>query len=164
MDQTQIMKCVQDTATKVGVDPDLAMAIAMVESGGYPLAIRFEPSWKYFYQPELFAHKNGLSMPTEQVLQASSFGAMQVMGAVARERGFIGNLLELVTDPELAISYAVKHLKGFVDRYPALPSAISAYNQGSPRKIDVGDGAGVKFRNQAYVDSVLARMSLLKKI
>lgn len=164
MDQAQVLQCIRETATKLGVDPDLATAIAMVESGGWPLAVRFEPKWKYFYQIEFFAHKNGSSVVTEQFLQACSFGPMQIMGTVARELGHQGPMLELVAKPPLAVELSIRHLRGFLNKHDSVPSAVAAYNAGTPKKLEVGPGAGVKFVNQAYVDKVLARMKLLKKI
>lgn len=158
MTEGEVIGYIEFSAGKLGVRPELARAIGCVESRYNPLAVRFEPEWRYPYQPELYAKLLGLTESTERTLQAMSYGPLQVMGAICRELGFQGNLLELAADPTLAIEFGVKKLKKCVDQFGDGPSAIAAYNAGSPRKVDLGSGAGVRFVNQSYVDQVLARM------
>jgi soluble lytic murein transglycosylase-like protein len=158
MTQEDILAAVQSEAVRIGVPPKLARAIALVESGGNPLAIRYEPAWSYFFQPELFASRNGITVATEKVLQASSFGVMQTMGSVTRELGFNGPLLELAVYPELAIKYGCLKLKSCLDRWGGPSAAIAAYNAGTPRKRDLGPGAGYAYANQPYVDAVMSHL------
>jgi len=160
----QVIEAIRSAAEREGVDPRLATAIALVESGGDPLAIRFEPNWKYFYQPEILAHRNRITQDTERVLQSCSYGALQVIGAVVREQGFQGTLMELAYRPELAIHHGVKKLKSCLERFGSVPSAIAAYNAGTPRKIEIGPGAGVKFVNQDYVTKVLSHLDTLTPV
>ena len=74
------------------VEPALIMAIVSVESGGDPCATRYEPHYHYLFKPETFAKLNRITENTEIIQQKTSWGLMQVMGGVARERKFIGPL------------------------------------------------------------------------
>lgn len=139
---------IEVAAAEFRVDTDLLTAICTVESSLEPLAMRFEPGWRYFYQVVDFAELNRITPETERVLQASSFGLGQVMGAVMREHGYTGPLQRALSDPLLAVRYSAKHLRRFLDKYTEV-EAISAYNQGSPRKTPGG-----LFENQRYVDKV----------
>lgn len=93
-----------------------------------------------------------LSRHTEFVQQKTSWGPMQVMGAVAREMGFNGYFPELCSP--LGLYYACKHLRRLADRFLAShgwDGVAAAYNAGSPRK-----GADGRWVNQGYVDKLRA--------
>lgn len=143
-----ISSWIDQAALEQKVDLNLLIAICTVESGLEPLAMRYEPGWRYFCQVTDFAEKNNITPDTERVLQASSFGLGQVMGAVMREHGYTGPLQRALSDPLLAVRYSAKHLKKFLEKYTE-EEAISAYNQGSPRRTPGG-----MFENQRYVDKV----------
>ena len=130
------------------VDPDLAVAIAETESSFDEYACRFEANWKYAFNCESFANNAKISEDTERMLQMCSFGMMQVMGTVARELGFRGNLLHL-TKPELGIRFGCLKLKELLAKYSYQDDVIAAYNSGSPRKIQDG-----RYYNQTYVNKV----------
>ena len=68
-------------AQSSGLPRELVHAVCMVESSMNQWAIRFEPSYKWFY-----GQQDSLSA-TERAGQQMSWGLMQVMGAVARECG-----------------------------------------------------------------------------
>lgn len=148
MDKAKAEMLIRSVSNLVGVDPDLACAIAEKESAFDEWAVRYEPGWKYVYNTEMFARKCNISALTEERLQMHSFGMMQIMGTVAREQGFNGNLLEL-TKPEIGLKFACLKLRDLSRRYPKQADAISSYNQGSPRKLNG------KYLNQKYVDDVL---------
>lgn len=144
-------------AKDLGLDADLVSAMITVESSGNPWVTRYEPGWSYFYRIEKFSELLRITQISERVLQATSFGPLQVMGSVARELGFQGYLTEL-TIPEIAIKYGCLKFKQCLTRYPEIWDAVSAYNQGSPRK------EGVKYLNQEHVDKVAKRYALLKSM
>ena len=150
---------IQQVALVEGIDPDLLTAICKHESAFEPLAIRYEPGWKYFYFPREYAEKLNISVETERALQACSFGLCQVMGAVMRERGFEGPLVQCFVDPSLALKFGAKHLKAFLQRYDTEEDAIAAYNAGSPRKT-----AGGMYVNQRYVDVVSTTLRALRAL
>lgn len=131
-----------------GLDHTLIAAIIQIESSGNRYAMRFEPDWGYISNAPDFAKQIGSSIRTEEVMQSTSWGVMQVMGTVARELGHQGWLSELC-DLKTGIDYGCKHLKAKIQLY-GLPDGIAAYNAGSPRKNDKG-----RFINQAYVDKIL---------
>jgi len=129
----------------------------MKESSGDPHALRFEPAWKLYKDPVLFCAKNRTTVETEKSMQAHSFGLMQAMGCVMRERGFQGPWA-LAFDLDINLQAGCKHLKIFIDRCGGDEAqAIASYNAGSPRRNNEG-----KFVNQDYVDGVFKFMNSLK--
>lgn len=132
------------------VDPCLVRAIIDTESSWNPKAIRFEPNWKYLWFAREFSEKLQVPYDEEVRLQSSSLGLMQIMGGVARELGFTGNLNDLF-DPAVNLQYGIKKLQKLLKKYPDEMDAISSYNQGHPAK-----SAGGMYLNQRYVDKVSA--------
>lgn len=158
MTTPEIIGIIVAAATRAGVDPDLACAIAKVESSYNPWAIRFEPKWSYPYDVAACALKTGVTAETEGTLQACSWGLMQIMGAVAREMGF-DETMPALCDPDRAVLYGCLHLKRFLTRYAGdEPSAIAAYNAGSARK-----GPDGRFVNQDYVDRVTRELATIRR-
>lgn len=160
MTSQDILDLVKRKAAELGVDPDLACAIAVKESAClWPKCnTRYEPKFPYFHKPEEFALFNGVSVETEKREQATSWGPMHVMGAVARELGF-KQPLPLLFQAEQGIHYGLLKLKQLAERYSNELSVIAAYNAGSPRKLPDG-----KYTNQEYVDSVWDRIKRLRCI
>ncbi|MCC8991727.1 MAG: transglycosylase SLT domain-containing protein [Streptococcus sp.] len=130
-------------------------AICQVESGFNTHAIRYEPDFFTTYiVPCKIKEYPPCSYRTEQRARAMSWGLMQIMGQVARERGFSGAFLSELCLPEVGIEYGCRQLRYFADRYYAeqgWPGVIAAYNAGSPRK----DATGY-YVNQKYVNHVQA--------
>jgi len=141
---------VRDRAIHYGLDPDLAEAIATVESGLKPWVVRYEAHYRWLWHVPDMAHKLGITTDTERALQSMSYGPMQIMGAVCRELGYLGHLTSLPGQDELTIDYACQHLKSLARRFGNEPSDLAAaYNAGSPRKEKTG-----MYGNQQYVDKV----------
>lgn len=147
----------QHVARPYPIEPELLYAFAMVESSLDPNTCRFEPAWSYHYNVSKYAKKCQITRDTEKVLQSISWGLMQVMGTVAREHGFERHLTEL-TSPYLNLDIAIQKIMELQAKYEDIADVISSYNQGFPRKM--GDG---KYRNQAYVDKVLAVYQRISK-
>ena len=122
-------------------DPYLVAAFCEVESGFNTYAIRYEPHYRWLVGENL--------SPTEEISQKTSWGLMQVMGAVARERGLRSKYLSALTEPKIGIRFGCAHLAWFRDKkgYSG-DDMIAAYNAGSPRKKN-----GI-YVNQGYVDKV----------
>lgn len=159
-------------AVKHRLPIELVTAIASVESNFNDHAIRYEPPYRYLWdvrQAKPFrqlrpAELNDDRAPadfrsilgsrhTEWVGQQMSWGAMQIMGAVARENGFSGWFPELCG--EEGIEFGCRHLAALYRRFHdkwGMDGVISAYNAGSPRKV------GGVFVNQSYVDKVRKQM------
>jgi soluble lytic murein transglycosylase-like protein len=154
-----ILKLIREEAEKEGIDPYLWQAICTVESSLNPMAVRYEPHYRWLYFVPENASRLGVSRDTEEVLQKMSFGLCQVMGAVMREAGFAGQFGECFKDPKIPLIYGLKHFKKYVARYQTMTEAVSAYNQGSNKKSQSG-----MFLNQSYVDKVYKIYSGLTKI
>lgn len=140
---------VQDISQDFGLDHLIVASIIMVESSGNPCAVRFEPGWKYHWKVKDFAKMIKSTVQTEEKMQATSFGYMQVIGTVAREHGHEGYLTDLC-DPKIGITYGCKHLKKKLLKYGSIEDAVAAYNAGNVRKKWNG-----KYDNQHYVDKVM---------
>jgi soluble lytic murein transglycosylase-like protein len=149
MEMTQsYIKVVESEALSQGIDSDLAIAIASVESNFDPWAVRFESRWKYLLDVEKYARNLVISQDTERVLQSCSWGLMQVMGSVARELGYNGHLAKLCL-AESGAYYGCKMLVKLSKRNTEEADLIAAYNAGSARR-----KANGKYVNQEYVDKV----------
>lgn len=140
-------KIIEKYSKKYDVPVGLIKAIIEIESGGNTYAIRYEKNYRWLVKPLKQFHWH---TPTERISQKTSWGLMQIMGAVARERGFEGRYLAELCNPELGIKYGTKHLKWQYNRYDNWEDTISAYNRGNNGKDDNGD-----YFNQEYVDKVM---------
>lgn len=142
---------------KYFLNPNIIASIIMTESSNNRFALRFEPRYKYFFKIKENAAIAKTSEITEATLQMFSFGLTQIMGGVAREYGLTGSMLQL-TDVAINLDFCGKHLKRFYDRYKTEEDMLASYNAGSPVKLPSG-----LYKNQNYVDKVLAYKSLLDK-
>lgn len=138
------------------LQPELIAAIIQSESGGNPNAIRFEPHYKYLFEINEISMKVGCTPPTMEILQKTSWGLMQVMGATAYGLGLSKepevNLrwASSLLIPEMGIEYGCRLLYALFSRYRSKEDVVSAYNAGSPRR-----GSDLRYVNQKYVDRVM---------
>lgn len=142
-----------------GLPPALVRAVVAVESEGNPWATRYEPA---FYDRYISSSKiksiPPCSVSTEARLRATSFGLLQIMGAVARERGFDAPFLTALCDPDTGLEFGCRHLGWLAQQYRdkfGWEGVIAAYNAGSPRKLPDG-----RWVNYPYVDKVRAEGGL----
>ena len=148
LEKHELRRIVEAAAQKNGCDPDVAIAIAMIESSWDTYAVKYEPNWKYLESVEAHAKADHITGETELQLQKFSWGLMQVMGSVARELGFT-LALPMLCIPEFGAEYGTKKLAKLFRRYPSELDVIAAYNAGSPRKTEHGF-----YVNQGYVNKV----------
>jgi len=171
-----------DAARLAGLPAEYALAVVSVESGGQQWAYNPEPRYRYLWDvaagkpfraltpaelasrfpPDDFRAPPGADPDAEYWGQSASWGLMQIMGAVARERGFRGQFLPALCDPLENLRIGCRVLFSCFERFGKAPAAIAAYNAGSPRYIDGTrniDGPRT-FVNQAYVDKVLKAAEL----
>jgi soluble lytic murein transglycosylase-like protein len=143
----EIKRIAKEKAEEFGIEPALVLAFVMVESSGNPLATRYEANfYKRYIAPML--HENAISLE-EATGRATSYGLIQIMGQVAREKGFKESF-ETLLIPEVGLHWGLKHLKRFIKKYPDnLDDAIASYNAGSPRKKADGN-----YVNQGYVNKI----------
>ena len=152
MDNTELTTLIKAAAARRSLPWELVYAICQVESSLNPSAIRHEPRYRWL------VGDNETMSPTERQDQMTSWGLMQVMGAVARELGHTGPLSDLL-DPPTGLFYGCLHLRRFRAKYDIWPDVIAAYNAGSPRRVAGQIGPYV---NQSYVDKVLAAWNNLE--
>ena len=89
----------------------LVLAVCEHESSWETYAVRYEPGFYARYIEKM----TGLTA-TEKTMRATSFGLMQVMGQVAREKGFSEKYLTALCDPVFGLTYGCKKLKECLDR------------------------------------------------
>lgn len=164
MTRDEIKALIKKVALSEGIDEALLLAICTVESSLNPLAVKFEPAYKWVESPREWASQirvkiPGYSVETEEALQRFSYGLGQIMGGVMRQYGYQGLLQNCMDNPETPLIYAAKHLKNFLRRYSVEVEAIAAYNAGSPRKTPGG-----LFINQTYVDKVDKELRKLRAL
>jgi len=152
VDNTELTTLIKAAASRRSLPWELVYAICQVESSLNPSAIRHEPRYRWL------VGDNETMSPTERQDQMTSWGLMQVMGAVARELGHTGPLSDLL-DPPTGLFYGCLHLRRFRAKYDIWPDVIAAYNAGSPRRVAGQIGPYV---NQSYVDKVLAAWNNLE--
>ncbi len=143
-------------------DVPASLVLAVVDhesSGGDVWAWNPEPRYRWFWdvrQNKPFRHADGRPVTDSEVAskippkdfrasaagvdpdaewwgQQASWGLMQIMGAVARERGFAGRFLNQLHDPALNIAFGVKHLAAYAKQYLGSygwPGVLRAYNGG----------------------------------
>jgi len=152
VDNAELTTLIKSAASRRSLPWELVYAICQVESSLNPSAIRHEPRYRWL------VGDNETMSPTERQDQMTSWGLMQVMGAVARELGHTGPLSDLL-DPPTGLFYGCLHLRRFRAKYDIWPDVIAAYNAGSPRRVAGQIGPYV---NQSYVDKVLAAWNNLE--
>lgn len=162
--RTWFWKEIQAAAAKYALDPILVEAIVVQESAGNCDAFRFEKVfWNRLMKPK--PEFKGLN-PRRY---ASSYGLMQVMWAVAVERGWSKDLPpELLAVPETALEFGCRQLRHLADLLKTkVPTAtqdqltaaiLASYNGGWG-----GNLPGMVLRNQAYASQVLAKYAQLSK-
>lgn len=138
------------------VELNLVLAMIVVESSGNRFRTRFEKNWSYFKDIDIWAFKRQITENTERIMQMTSWGLMQVMGSVARELGFVGDLPEL-TDTRIGIEYGVKKIVNVQKKYSSATDIIAAYNAG---RVVMENG---RYKNQHHVDKVMAALYELSK-
>jgi soluble lytic murein transglycosylase-like protein len=120
----------------------LVCAVIEQESGWNPWAMRFEPAFFKRYVAPLYS--TGKISATEAYARGFSYGLMQVMGQVARERGFEGQFLAELCNPHLGVDIGCRHL-----------GALWEKNDGDmARTLLAWNGGG----NPEYPQQVMARL------
>lgn len=145
-----------DVSKKINIPVYWIVSLVKQESDFDPFAIRYEPDYKYLYQPESFIKFN--SLETEIQSQKMSWGLGQIMGATAREFCLQGYLSVLLL-PEVNLHYMGLLLESLMAQSSEKDDIFAMYNggKGALHKIDG------KYKNQSYVDSVNKHLSDLEK-
>lgn len=149
---------IEAAAARDALPPALIAAVIQEESRFDPWATRSEPRYLRNRAVRLAAsrfvklHPRGATAFTELVDRSRSYGLMQVMGETAREQGFAPPFLAELYLPRNAIAHGAMLLSQLLRRYHNdTLAAISAYNQGSARKLKGGVHRPAVFANARYV-------------
>lgn len=112
MNRAELVNIAKKIAVTYALDPALVCAVCHHESANWNTwASRYEPGFFDKYVPQdAKTFGNVCSVDTERRLRATSFGLMQIMGQVARERGFTGEYLTELCDPLNGIEYGCREL------------------------------------------------------
>jgi hypothetical protein len=163
---------VSTAAEKHRLPLKLVLAVIQVESGGDTYAWNPEPKYRYLwdvrnkrpFRPltrdeilsevppfDFYALKGDKDQ--EYWAQQASWGLMQVMGAVAREHGFLGPYLTELTDPETGLEFGCAHLASQYEwANRDVTKTLAAYNGGH------SGNSRPPYRNADYASKVEAAM------
>ena len=142
-DNSTLIAIVKAAAIHHGIDPAVACAVAEQESSWNPWALRYEPE---FYSRYIEAMTQGAKPlnATEARARACSWGLMQILGEVARELGYTGDIAALC-EPSTGAEWGCRKLaKCLADSPGDVSKALLSWNGGG---------------NAAYPSQVLARVS-----
>lgn len=155
---------IEVAAQSHSLEPEFVAAVIATESMGNTHAIRYEPSFEWTENIDLYAKEIGCTWLTMQYMQKTSWGLMQVMGAVAYEHGLLlmpnphHRWPTALLIPRIGAQFGCLHLKKKFDLYGPRPDAVyAAYNAGSART----DMSG-RFTNQVNVDRFLEYYAQLR--
>lgn len=156
MNAVALRQLVVSCAIRHALPPDLVGGMVQVESSGNNWAINPEPKYRYLWDvkrsrtfraptaaeiasefpPRDFPAPAGVDPDAEWWSQQMSWGLMQVMGGVARERGLDTPYVSVLNDPEVGLEFGCRVMARNLRRWPAVDEAVAAYNGGSPRMDD----------------------------
>lgn len=165
----------QQQALKLKVDPRMVCAIIEKESSWDSWAWNPEPKYRYLWDfdshkpfrklsvtelndenpPLDFSAPRGVPRDAEWWGQQASWGLMQVMGAVARERGFRGHFLSELCDPATGIYYGCLQIFHFSRMFKNDEVKIIAAFNGGPGAV-LNREIPINF--ETYVKPVLSYM------
>ena len=144
---------IEDVCRKLVLPIGLVHAVVQTESSGDPWAYRYEPAfYKNYIHARPWKVYGSISLETEMSGLATSWGLMQIMGVVARERGYTRAYLTELCKYDYGLEYGCRHLKHLEQRFMdahGWNGVIAAYNAGSPRRDQTGE-----FVNQSYVNKI----------
>ncbi len=144
MSAHDVLQILKDAALRHGLRPSLVVAVATKESSLNTWATRFEPGWVWWLTTGAMARVVGTTEATEKIHQATSWGLMQVMGAVARELGFRGPM-PMLCEPRMGADVACRKLSACIDKWGTETRGIQAYNAGKP-----GTQTGIAYADAVY--------------
>lgn len=154
---------IREKASKHELEPELIAAVIQTESAGNSNAIRYEYRYRWTYSVNEFARILGCEPDTMEFMQKTSWGLMQVMGAVGFERGLLTEKNPeqrwptSLLIPEFGVEYGCRHLKIHAKAKEDVASIYASYNAGSIRKTPGGF-----FTNQKHVDRFMSFYRELK--
>src|ERR1700736_884344 len=138
----QLLTLARKAAAAHSLDPALVGAVVEQESAWNPWAMRYEPAFFAKYVAPLYT--NNKVGATEAYSRGISWGLMQVMGQVAREKGVSSLYLSALCDPANGLSIGCRVLR----------EKLAAASGDAAKALLAWNGGG----NPDYAAEVLARM------
>ena len=132
----KLAQLIVDSATRIGINPQLLAALIHQESGGAVYAVRYEPAFLRRYLADKTKKTIGGHIPTscscqtEVQMRATSFGLVQIMGQVAMERCFRGEFLTELCDPATNLRIGTEFLQTLLHRHDTTEKALLRWNGG----------------------------------
>ena len=138
----QLLALARAAAQRRGLAPELVCAVIEQESAWNPWALRYEPAfYERYVAPQLA--RGRIANEGEARARAFSWGLMQVMGEVARERGFDGAWLAQLCDPAVGLDVGCR----------VLAAKIAAAEGNVANALQLWNGGA----NPGYAAEVIAR-------
>jgi soluble lytic murein transglycosylase-like protein len=178
-------------AARQSIEPDLIEALIEQESTYDPYAWNPEPRYRYLWNvrtaapfrvvsaaelaakfPPADFHAIAGDADQEWWGQQASWGLMQLMGAVAREEGFLGPFLTELCDPQTNLELGCARFASLVRWASRLYTGLASAGQAAIRMSALaawngGKGGNaptsVPLRNKDYALRVLARYDRIRK-
>jgi soluble lytic murein transglycosylase-like protein len=133
MTQDELIIAARAAAAKYNLPQAIVCAIVERESGWNPWKVRYEPAFYEHYVEPLWI-RGMVKDNSEAHARSISWGLMQVMGQVAREMRFTGELASLC-DPAIGLEYGCRV---FMSKLSACAGdvalALASYNGGGNPK------------------------------
>lgn len=151
---------IKDSCRRFGLDFVLVNAIISTESGFNPHVIRYEPNYKYLYKVFECSNIVGCTFETMEIMQKTSWGLGQLMGACFYEMGG-KNWATILFDPEINIHFTCEYLKNIIEKNNLSDARdiYTVYNAGSIRRMKNGE-----LVNQKNVDRFMAIYKTVSRI
>lgn len=160
---------IEGVANALGLSARVIEGVVLTESGDSQWAYNPEPKYRYFWnvrtnkpfravtEAEVAGKVPPADFPSiagdrdqEWWAQQASWGLMQIMGAVAREHGYMRPYLTSLCQPSINLIYGAQILKQLILWARGdTEQALAAYNGGR------GGNVTRPFRNAAYAAKVL---------
>jgi soluble lytic murein transglycosylase-like protein len=127
---------IEKYCTQYSLSFNLIKAIIKTESDFREKAIRFEKDYRWFYSVKECAGIVGCTKAEMEIMQKTSWGLMQIMGAVYYERMASRPKemakADILFTPEINIEFGCWIVRGIIDRKKtAIPDQVyDAYNSG----------------------------------
>jgi soluble lytic murein transglycosylase-like protein len=147
---------IKNAAKYFRLDPVFIAAVIATESNFDRYAYRYEGHYQWFHQVDEMAKKCKITQRSAEVLQQSSHGLMQIMGATACEMGLMDDYpdarIQMLYIPSINLKYGCRYLAWLKQKYKpdTLAELYACYNAGSIRRAQDGD-----FENQSAVNRFL---------
>lgn len=139
MNKNDLMPLVLFIARKHCISPRFLAALVELESSWKVGAMKYERGYIWLYNVREMADALGCSKDTAEVIQKSSWGLVQLMGANFYQAGFCGWPVDMC-DPEVNLKYGCEHIRRLIKTqdlgFHEPIDLYAAYNAGSVRKVE----------------------------